>query len=296
MATLGAFENVCVLPPGDNVEDQVYFVVRRTVNGVTKRFIEKLAPRANCAGGLVNQLLDCHVVYQGAPATSISLAHLPATTVSVWADGAFIGTGSTDSTGLLRALPDGLAHSAIVAGLTGAVQSYSGAPATLVSGLSAFEGLPAEVFADQQPSGRMVRAGTIAVSGGSIALPPNWQATSIVACFGYVAPFMSAKLAYAAQTGSPLTQKKRIDHVGLVLYDAHAQSIQFGQRFDKLDSLPLYEDDAAVSAGAIWSEYDEPAVEVPGEWDTDARLCLLGQAPYPCKVGAAVVAVTTNEQ
>lgn len=296
IVTLGAIENVCVLPPGSHIEDQVYFVVRRTVNGVTRRFIEKLAPRANCSGGILNQLLDCHAVYQGTPATSVALAHLPSTTVSVWADGAFIGTGTTNGSGLLSPLPDGLAHSTIVAGLAGSVQTYSGALTTSFSVGAAFEGLAAEVFADQQPSGRMVRAGTIAVSGGTIALPANWQATSIVACFGYVAPFMSAKLAYAAQTGSPLTQKKRIDHVGLVLYDTHPLGIQYGQRFDRLDALPLYEDGAAVTAGTVWSEYDEPMIEVAGEWDTDARLCLLGQAPYPCKVGAAVVAVTTNEK
>jgi hypothetical protein len=111
-----------------------------------------------------------------------------------------------------------------------------------------------------------------------------------------MAPFMSAKLAYAAQMGSPLTQKKKIDHVGLVMFDTHASGIQFGQRFDHMDALPLYEDGAAVTAGTVWSEYDEPMVEVPGEWDTDARLCLLGQAPYPCKVGGVVVAVQTNEK
>jgi hypothetical protein len=297
MQTLGIIENVCVLPPGvAGVEDQVYFVVRRVINGVTRRFIEKLAPRANCVGGTLNQLLDCHVVYNGAPASSITIAQLPNTTVSVWADGAFIGTGTTNGSGVLTPLPDGLSHSVIVAGLAGSVQTYSGAATATFTGLSAFNGLTAEVFADQQPSGRMVKVGTLTVSGGTLTLPANWQAANIVAYFGFMAPFMSAKLAYAAQMGSPLTQKKKIDHVGLVMFDTHAQGLQFGQRFDHLDSMPLYEEGAAVTAGTVWSEYDEPMVEVPGEWDTDARLCLLGQAPYPCKVGGVVVAVQTNEK
>jgi hypothetical protein len=295
--TLGIIENVCVLPPGTaGVEDQVYFVVKRVVNGVTRRFIEKLAPRANCVGGSVNQLFDCHTVYSGAPASSIAIPQLPNTLVSVWADGVSIGTGTTDGAGNLSPLPDGLSHSNIVAGLAGSVQTYSGVATTAFTGLSAFNGLTAEVFADQQPSGRMIKVGTLTVSGGTLTLPANWQATTIVAFFGFTAPFMSAKLAYAAQGGTPLTQKKKIDHVGLVMYDTHAQGLQTGQRFDVLDSMPLYEAGAAVAAGTVWSEYDQPMIEIPGEWDSDARLCLLGQAPFPAKVGGVVVSVTTAEK
>lgn len=40
--TDGHVENVCTVPEGD--EDRVYLVVRRTINGVTKRYIERMAP------------------------------------------------------------------------------------------------------------------------------------------------------------------------------------------------------------------------------------------------------------
>jgi hypothetical protein len=36
-------------------------------------------------------------------------------------------------------------------------------------------------------------------------------------------------------------------------------------------------------------------ITVPGEWKTDARLCLKATAPRPCMVMAAVVGITTNE-
>ena len=48
--TLGVIENVAVLPQ-NAPEDLVYFVVRRVINGVTRRFIERLAARSNCIGG-----------------------------------------------------------------------------------------------------------------------------------------------------------------------------------------------------------------------------------------------------
>jgi hypothetical protein len=75
------------------LEDLVYFVVRRVVNSVTRRFIEKLSLRDNCLGGAINQQLDCHAVHQGAAVSSIALPWLPNTLLTVWADGASIGSG-----------------------------------------------------------------------------------------------------------------------------------------------------------------------------------------------------------
>ena len=293
--TLGVIENVAVLPQ-NAPEDLVYLVVRRVINGVTRRFIERLAARSNCIGGAINQQLDCHVVYQGSPTSTITLPQLANTLVSVWADGAAIGSGVTDGFGNL-AMPDGKTHANIVAGLAGVViaNTATSATATLAVGTQ-YNGYPAEIFADIGATGEPVHIGAAIVANGAITLPNGQTARTIIACLGYVAPFMSAKLAYAAQLGSALTQRKRIDHVGLVLYDANYQGIQFGQRFDVLDNLPLYEAGAATPSGTTWSEYDEPMIEVPGSWQTDARLCLLGQAPNPCTVGGVVVGLTTNEK
>jgi hypothetical protein len=293
--TLGVIENVAVLPQ-NGIEDLVYFVVRRTVNGVTRRFIERLAPRDSCTGGAVNQQLDCHVVRQGAPVSSIALPQLPNTFVAVWADGKAIGSATTDASGNL-AMPDGQPHSSIVAGLAGAVVANTGAaPAASLSVGAQYNGYPAEVFADIGATGEPVHVGSIVVQGGSVTLPNGQTALTIIACLGYVAPFMSAKLAYAAQLGAALTQRKRIDHVGLVMYDASSQGLQFGQRFDALDSLPLVEAGAATPGATTWSEYDEPMIETPGSWQTDARLCLLAQAPNPCTVGGVVIGMTTKER
>ncbi len=294
ISTLGVIENVAVLPPSAGmVDDQVYFVVKRTVNGATRRFIEKMAQSSNCVGGLLNQQLDCHLSYSGAPTANAQLDWLPNTAVMVWADGAFIGSGTTNGSGIVD-MPDGNTHSNIVVGLGGSVQTYSGAAAATMTGLSAYEGYPCEVFADQQPSDRMVHVKTLTVSGGAISLPNGTQSANIVACFGYVAPFMSAKLGYGAMGGTPLNQRKKIDQVGLILYDTHNAGLQFGQRFDVLDTMPSYEGDAAVPSSTVWSQYDEQMITVPGEWHTDGRLCLLGQAPYPCKVGAAVMGMQTS--
>jgi hypothetical protein len=309
LMTQGSVENVAVLP-GSGIEDTVYYVVNRTVGGgITRRFIEKLALRDNCTGGAANQQADCATVYSDSPVFNV-VTPLPNTQVVVWADGAFIGTQTTDFAGNCQ-MPDGLSHSNIVAGLGGSLvigstlpflpnhtapnQIFSAPQGTLNVGTQ-YNGQTAEVFADIGGTGEMKHIGPLTVSLGAITLPNNQVASTIVAVIGYAAAFLSAKLAYAAQLGAALTQRKKIGHLGLVLYDTHYQGVQYGQRFDALDPLPLVEAGQSTPSGTIWPQYDEPMIEVPGDWNTDARLALFAQAPTPCTVGGAVIGMTTMEK
>lgn len=84
--TDGAFESCAVVAEGS--EDVLYVVTKRTINGSSKRYIERLASRQ-----FVDQkdafFVDCGLTYSGAPATTISgLSHLEGKTVSILADGA----------------------------------------------------------------------------------------------------------------------------------------------------------------------------------------------------------------
>lgn len=323
--TLGAIQDVCVLPgdgqglSGENLEDLVYFVVQRNINGSPKRFIERLARRDQCVGGSFNYLFDSAFIYSNTATSALTISWLPSTSIGVWADSVYIGSTSTNGSGTFT-MPDLAAHSNVVAGLTGAViigstnnplsnnvapaQVFANPTGTLTVGTQ-YNGYPAEVFADIGATGRPVQhIGSLVVSGGAVTLPNGQIASTIVACLGFVAPYMSAKLAYAASGPTALTQKKRIDHVGLVLFDTAAvagnSGLMAGQDFSVLDEMPLVESDQTTSglstgAGTIWSEYDGPVMEVPGSWDVDARLCLLAQAPNPCTVGAAVVVMQTSD-
>ena len=121
-------------------------------------------------------------------------------------------------------------------------------------------------------------------------------AARVVAGLPYQGRFKSAKLAYAAVMGTALTQKKRLDHIGLILLDAHCRGLRYGQDFTHLDDMPLIKDGAPLDPDTVFAEFDAPMIELPGHWDTDARLCLEAAAPRPCTVAAAVVAVTTHEK
>lgn len=83
--TDGVFESVAVIPEG--TEDGAYFIVRRTIDGSTVRFIEKL--HSPFADSLADAFyVDCGVSYEGNPATRFYVPHLRNKTVAILADGA----------------------------------------------------------------------------------------------------------------------------------------------------------------------------------------------------------------
>lgn len=155
-----------------------------------------------------------------------------------------------------------------------------------VTGLTHLEGETVAIWAD----GAYV--GTGAVSSGAVSVSPT--PTSWVAGLPYTATFKSAKLARQTQLGMSLTQRSRIDHIGLILANTHAKGLEFGPDFATMDDLPDIEDGAAVDGDAVWESYDEDQIEFPGDWGTDNRICLRATAPKPCTVLAAVL--TTDRQ
>lgn len=81
--TDGYVEDVSVLP--GTGEDQVYYVVRRTINGSTVRYVEKWAKETECDGRPVAYLADAHYRYSSSLTTTISgLDHLEGEEVVVW--------------------------------------------------------------------------------------------------------------------------------------------------------------------------------------------------------------------
>lgn len=86
--TDGKFESVAVIPSTDGTYDEVWFIVNRTINGVTKRYIEVLsAPTYATQADAF--FVDCGLTYSGSSATLMQpLNHLEAKSVQVLSGGA----------------------------------------------------------------------------------------------------------------------------------------------------------------------------------------------------------------
>lgn len=216
--TNGTVEDVVVLP--GSVEDEVYYYVNRTINGSTKRYLEKWALESEAQNDALSILSDSTYVWTGASSTTITgLSHLEGEEVVVWANTKDLGT-------------------------------YT-------------------------------------VAGGQITI--SEAATTAYVGLAYTARFKSAKLALGVATGQPLTQRQRLDHVGLVLQDTHCQGLRFGQDFDHLYDLPLIERGTLVGDDVIHGAYSEDSIPLNGKWDTDTRLCLEAASPRAATVLAAVI-------
>lgn len=84
--TDGVFESCCCVAEGN--EDALYVIVKRTINGATKRFVERLVSRrfTDPADGF---FVDCGLTYVGPPATVLTgLGHLEGKVVSILGDAA----------------------------------------------------------------------------------------------------------------------------------------------------------------------------------------------------------------
>lgn len=222
----GAIEEVAVLP--GTVEDSVYYVVRREINGSTKRYLEKWALESEARGGSTNKIADSFIVQNSTSTTTVSgLDHLVGSSVVAWGSTTDLGTYTVSTTGTIT----------------------------------------------------LSQASTFACVG----LP-------------YSGLYKSAKLAYASRSGTALTQRKQVNHVGIIAADMQAQGLQFGPSTSVLDPLPRVERGVTVSTDSVWSEYDSDPVIFPKKWDTDSRLVLFAQAPRPVTVLGAILDMETKDK
>jgi len=96
--TDGEFESLCNIPEGQ--EDVFYFIVKRTIDGVEKRYVERMHTRT--FGAISDAyFVDCGLTYSGTATTTVSgLEHLEGKPVIVLADGNIV-EGLTVSNGLI---------------------------------------------------------------------------------------------------------------------------------------------------------------------------------------------------
>lgn len=85
-----AVESILVLPAPTLDRSELWLIVRRTINGVTKRYVEYMERPFRAGDTQASAFyLDAGLTYSGAPATTISgLNHLEGQTVQILTDGA----------------------------------------------------------------------------------------------------------------------------------------------------------------------------------------------------------------
>lgn len=137
------------------------------------------------------------------------------------------------------------------------------------------------------------------VTNGQITNLPS-PVTNACVGLGYSAPWKSMKQAFAAALGTPLSQRKRIDQIGLILLNTQAQALQIGTDFDHLEDIPFDElprtlgDDEQPDTNAVLDNFDYDLTPINDQWGTDSRICLLAKAPRPATVLCVTASMTTS--
>lgn len=89
-ATKGKYESVCTIP--GKLQTEVYFVVKRTINGVEKRFIERMAYRMPTEKSEDSYFVDCGISFNTKGVNKVNVCHLAGEDVAILADGNVLPT------------------------------------------------------------------------------------------------------------------------------------------------------------------------------------------------------------
>jgi hypothetical protein len=83
--TQGKFKSIAIVSDAEE-NDEIYFIVERTINGVTKRFVEVQEPN-NKVDDLNRLYLDCSLTYNGVKSSTLTLSNAIGSSVLLTEDG-----------------------------------------------------------------------------------------------------------------------------------------------------------------------------------------------------------------
>lgn len=318
--TDGAIERVCAIPEG--LEDVLYLVVRRTINGVTKRYVERMATRTVTERTDQRALffVDCGLTYDGRntdPAHTMTLSGsvdwLAASSLTLTAAGgatpfATIGVGDAiflyDAAGaeLLRVEITNVTSPTVATGFPSAdvplalraiaTAAWAQAADTL-SGLAHLEGKAVAVFGDgvvvASPNNDQYGA-PLVVTGGTITL----EDPVAVAHVGL--PYLCdlGTLDIDTPQGSSLKDKRLLINTATLLLERSLAAF-VGAEFPAegaADPLALLDElklrDATDEYGAIALRTGEADVTIAREWDSNGRLAVRVVDPVPVTILAII--------
>lgn len=259
--TTGFVEDVSVIP--GQGEDQVYYVVRRVINGQTVRYVEKWATEASCQGLPEARLSDAHLIYAGAATTTISgLDYLDGETVVVWG----WNTIAPFTTPAFTKEGSNILTTGHAVGLDMGTYVVSNGQIT---------GLPE------------------AVTNACVGLPYTAQFKSMKQAFAVAMGTAINQTKRIGQLGLVLINS----HSQGLLAGSSFDNLESAIPLDDLPVIPDEEDDAGnpvPDTDVVFIDYDRNMSHFDDVIGTDSRLCLQAASPRPCTLVAATIEMVTN--
>lgn len=295
----GIVESICCVPEG--AQDAVYALIKRTINGTTKRYIERLSNRLYSDIRLAT-FLDSHLTIDSRNTTSTTMT-LTAADYSVGQFGTLTASASTFSapdvgdyivlgydagdklrlkiTGYTSATAvDVLIESIIPASYQNAAKSDWGFGRDVMAGLSHLNGELVSVYADGE-----VQASKT-VSGGQITVDRH----AVICCVGK--PYVSdlETLEIAAQDPNVRTKNRTVSKVDLIVQDS--RGIFAGPDADNLDEYEGRTVDENYSLPTVYTDAVE--IYIKGDWAKRGRVYVRQSYPLPVTVLAVIPEISVG--
>lgn len=299
-------ESVAVLPSSDGLREDLWLVVIRRINGVTRRYVEYLT---RLFDDEVEQkdafFVDCGATYDSPVTISGATAANP---VVVTATAHGFSNGDKVLISAVEGMTQLNGHSYVVASVTantfaltaqdggsgnvngtaftayasgGKVRKYI----TTITGLWHLEGQVVDVIADGMDFG------TETVANGSITL--DRSATTVQMGYTYTSQGKMLRLDAGAADGTAIGKTRRTHQTGFMLY--RTIGFKFGTAFDKLDEMIFSEDgDSDDRATPLFTGIKVETIEA--DYDYENQICWQQDRPFPGTVLAVFPQMITQDR
>jgi hypothetical protein len=285
-------ESVAVIPT-DLDEYEVYVIIKRTINGATKRYVEVLNTFDFTETDNTSfNYLDSQLNYDGVSSTLNGDISNSATTVVV-ADGtnfnssgkikigkeiiAYTGKSTNNLTGCTRGQ-----------NLTTAAAHTSGDTVDQVvetlSGLTHLEGQTVSVLADGATHP------TKTVSSGAISL--DRAAKKVKVGLSYTSLLQTMRIDAGSQNGTSQGKTKRIYEITIRLFET--VGVEVGPDLDNMERIPFRSSANPMNEGIAPFTGDKE-VEFRGNYDTDGFIVVRQTQPLPLTVLSVYPRLVTND-
>jgi hypothetical protein len=303
-STAAVVESVAVIPSADGTRDDVWLVVKRYINGATKRTIEYVTRFFDDSVAQKDAFfVDCGLTYD-APVTISGATKANPVVVTANAHGfangdsvlisdvagmtqlngnTYVVANKTANTFELKnaagtANIDGTAYSTYVSG--GSVRKY----VTTITGLWHLEGQSVTILGDGavQPD-QTVANGTITLS---------IRATTVQIGLGYNSDGQMLRVEAGAADGTALGKTRRTHKVALLVY--RSLGLKLGMSFTKLTPIIFRKTSDALSRAVPL--FSGLKVELPdADYDLDNQLCWRQDLPLPSTILAVSPQLHTQD-
>lgn len=296
--TQGLFESVASITTDAGV-DEVYVIVKRTINGVTRRYVELMSQRL-----VGDEIQDAFFVDSGLtldnPITISGATQADPVVITANDHGfsnddlvdiadivgmtelnvnRYTVANVTTHTFSLKNLSgtediDGTAFSTYVSG--GTVRKV----VTVISGFDHLENMELAVLANGSVVNNLV------VSNGSITLPNG--ASRVHGGLGYVSDIETMDFEFPTETG-PTVQDKRRDIKSVLLRLENTRAVWVGPSEDRLDEVPFRSDEDYGDPTRLYSGDKEVFIDSGDE--RESRIFIRNVDPLPITITAIIARI-----